>query len=181
MDMGYDYKKLYLKSAAFYEARPKAKKALSILDKLLTGALGLAYLAVWAYGIFWGDFSSFDFIRIAFIPLLSLFLVSVLRAMIARPRPYAEAGAGITPLKARKGKDEDSFPSRHLACAASIAICFFPPLPFLGIGMLVLCAGLAYVRFALGLHYPSDLLAGGAVGFVVAGLYFLLEYVFTFL
>ena len=174
-------KELYEKNAAFFEARPKAKKALPVLDKLLTGAFGLAYIALWVYAIVWTDFSVHDYIRITFIPLLSLFLVSVLRAMIARPRPYSKDGANITPLKTRKGSEEDAFPSRHLACAASIALCFFPSLPIVGVALLVFALLLAWVRFALGLHYPSDLIAGGAVGSSVAGLYYLLEYVFAFL
>ncbi|MBQ7912729.1 MAG: phosphatase PAP2 family protein [Clostridia bacterium] len=179
--MGYSYKKLYEKSAAFFEARPKAKKALSLFDKLLTGTFGLAYIGLWVYAVLWGNFSTHDFIRIAFIPLLTLFLVSVLRAMIARPRPYSTKGAGITPLTKRKGSEEDSFPSRHLACAAAIVLCFFPSLPIMGGGLLALAVILAWVRFALGLHYPSDLLAGGAVGSIVAGFYYLLEYVFALL
>ena len=179
--MGYSYKKLYEKSATYFEVRPKAKKALPVLDKCITGAFGLAYIFLWVYAILWGKFPVRGYIRIAFIPLLSLFLVSVLRAMIARPRPYSEKGAGITPLKKRKGSEEDSFPSRHLACAVSIVLCFFPSLPIVGGGLLALAVVLAWVRFALGLHYPSDLLAGGAVGSIVAGLYYLLEFVFAML
>ena len=179
--MAYSYKKLYEKSAAYFEARPKAKQALPVLDKLLTGAFGIAYIGLWLYAVFLGAFSPRDYIRIAFIPLLTLFLVSVLRTMIARPRPYSEKGAGITPLKTRKGKEEDSFPSRHLACAMAIALCFFPSLPIVGGGLTVLVLVLAWVRFALGLQYPSDLLAGGAVGSIVAGLYYLFEFVFAML
>ena len=179
--MGYSYKKLYEKNAAFFNARPNAKKALSVFDKTLTICFGLAYIALWVYEIFWGNFYARDFIRIFFVPVLSLFLVSILRAVISRPRPYSQAGAGITPLKERQGSENNSFPSRHLACAASIAICFFPAFPFISGVMLALCALLAYIRFALGFHYPSDLLAGGAVAFIVAGLYSLLEFIFSLL
>ena len=179
--MKYSYKKLYEKTAAFFNARPNAKKALSVFDRVLTISFGLAYIALWVYGAVWGKFSAHNFIRIFFVPALSLFFVSILRTVIARPRPYSQAGAGISPLKERKGSEDNSFPSRHLACAASIAICFFPALPIVGAVMLAFCVGLGYIRFALGFHYPSDLLAGGAVGFIVAGLYSLLEFVFSFL
>ena len=70
--MGYSYKKLYEKSAAYFEARPKAKKALPVLDKCITGAFGLAYIFLWVYAIFWGKFPVRGYVRIAFIPLLSL-------------------------------------------------------------------------------------------------------------
>ena len=176
--MGYSYKKFYNKTAAFFKARPTAKKALPVFDIALTVLFGIAYLTLWIYGIFWSEFGAKDFLRIAFIPLLTLFVVSILRAMISRPRPYAEDGAGITPLT-KKADEKNSFPSRHLACATAIAISFFPVLPVAGIALLLLCALLAYVRFALGLHYPSDLLAGAAVGSLIAGLYYLMEYVFA--
>ena len=177
MVMKYSYKKLYERNAAFYNARPKAKKALSVLDSGLTVLFGLAYIALWVYAVFGGKFATHDYIRITFIPLLALFVVSVLRATISRPRPYSQDGDGITPLKERNGKDDDSFPSRHLACAAAIALSFFPSLPLFGVALLVGCVGLAYIRFALGLHYPSDLVAGFSVGSIVTGLYFVLEYV----
>jgi len=43
-----------------------------------------------------------------------------------------------------------------------------------GAGLLVCSLALAYIRFALGLHYPSDLLAGSIVGAGVGALMFLL-------
>ena len=181
VNMKYNYKQLYERNAAFYNARPIAKKLLPIFSSGLTALFGVAYAGLWVYAVFGKGFSIHDYIRITFIPLLSLFLVSVLRATISRPRPYAEKGDGITPLKPRKGKDDDSFPSRHLACAMAIALCFFPSLPIVGGGLTVLVLVLAWVRFALGLHYPSDLLAGGAVGSMVAGLYYLFEFVFAML
>ena len=175
--MKYNYKQLYERNAAFYNARPIAKKLLHVFGSGLTALFGVAYAGLWVYAVFGKGFSIHDYIRITFIPLLSLFLVSVLRATISRPRPYAEKGDGITPLKPRKGKDDDSFPSRHLACAAAIAVSFFPALPVFGGILLAACLALGYIRFALGLHYPSDLLAGFAVGNIVAGVYFLLQYI----
>lgn len=179
--MKYSYQAVYNKNAAFLKRRPRAKKALPIFDWALTIVFASAYLALWVYGIFWGAFGIKDFIRISFIPLTTFFLVCILREVIARPRPYAEDGAGITPIKTKKSDKKDSFPSRHLACAVAIAVCFFPALPILGVGLLILCVLFAYVRFALGVHYPSDLLAGASVGSLIFALYHLLEYVFTLL
>ena len=179
--MSYSYKQLYQKSAAFFEARPKAKKALSVWNTLLTGLFALAYVALWVYAVGWSSFVAEDYIRITFIPLLTLFLVSILRAMIARPRPYSKKGDGITPLEERNGNEEDSFPSRHLACAMAIVLCFFPALPIVGAALAVCVLVLAWLRFALGLHYPSDLLAGGAVALIVSGFYYIMQMVFAYL
>jgi membrane-associated phospholipid phosphatase len=44
----------------------------------------------------------------------------------------------------------------------------------LGGGLLALSLLLGYVRFALGFHYPSDLLAGEGIGLLCGALIFLL-------
>lgn len=170
--MKYDYATLYNKNADFYNARPQAKKALRLVNGLLTYAFFLAYAGLWAYGIFLGDFLPNDFLKIFFVPVSALFLVSLLRLGIARPRPYAAKGAGITPLVLRSGREDDSCPSRHLTCAAVIAMTFLPYLPVVGYVLLVSTFLLAYTRFALGMHYPSDLLAGIGVGGAVGALVF---------
>lgn len=179
--MQYNYVELYNKNAAFYNANEGRKWALRIADPLLTLLIAAAYAATWVYGIFWGEFSPKNLTKLFCIPVLALFLVSVLRAVFARPRPYAQAGAQIMPLKKRKGKDDDSFPSRHLACAAAIALTVCSVLPAVGGILLVLTALLGYTRFALGLHYPSDLVGGVAVGLLITGFYAVLEVIFTFL
>ena len=179
--MKYSYKKVYNKNAAFLKKRPLFKKALPIFDWILTILFGVAYVMLWIYGIFWGGFGLKDFIPVAFIPLMTLFMVCILREVISRPRPYAEDGAGITPLKRKKSDKKDSFPSRHLACAVAITACFLPTLTAVGAGLLIFCVLFAYVRFALGVHYPSDLFAGAAVGGLMAGLYSLLELIFALL
>ena len=172
--MKYDYKQLYEKNAAFYHRQPLAKQALRIGGGILTYAFVLAYAGLWAYGAFLGNFTPNDFMRIFVAPTAALVFVSFLRLGISRPRPYSPEGAGITPLVTRKGREHDSCPSRHLTCATAIAMAFLPFLPFVGSVLLLLCFALAYTRFALGLHYPSDLLAGIAVGCTVGSLVFFL-------
>lgn len=171
--MKYDYKALYEKNAAFYHARPNAKKALKLASPALTLLFFVAYAALLVYGAFENRFAPYDFVKVFFSPLLALLLVSVLRLAIERPRPYSAHGSAVTPLKSRKGRDNDSFPSRHLACAFVISMMFLPYLPFAGIGLLLASGLLGYVRFALGLHYPSDLAAGGAIGLACGVLIFL--------
>lgn len=172
--MKYDYKALYEKNAAFFTERPKAKKALKLLNLLLTWLFFVAYALLLIYATFIDRLPTKELVAILFVPLLCLTVVSVLRLAIDRPRPYEEQGAGITPLFEKKSGLNKSFPSRHLACATVIAMTFLAHMPIVGGFLLFSALLLAYVRFACGVHYPSDLLAGIGVGVVCGALLFVL-------
>lgn len=104
------------------------------------------------------------------VPLLCLLTVSLLRNLFDRKRPYE--GAGIVPVIEKKKKGH-SFPSRHLASAFVIGTVFLPYC--LPAGIVVLSAGavLGYVRFAAGVHYPSDLAVGALLGALFGALVFI--------
>ena len=162
--MKYDfYKKLYEKNAALFHARPLLKKALPIVDKAVTSLFVVAYamLCLYAYK---NEISVTEWMQILFPPALCLLVVSVLRLAVEKPRPYAEQGANITPLIKKKRGAMRSFPSRHIACAMVIASVFLPFFPTVAWILYFFGCVLAYLRFSMGLHYPSDLLAGGIVG-----------------
>ena len=83
-----------------------------------------------------------------------------------RPRPFAAHEAG-THLLAPPSPDP-SFPSDHAAAAFAIA---FAVLAFSrrgGIAFLAVASFIAISRVALGLHYPSDVVAGMIVGWAAA-------------
>ena len=90
-----------------------------------------------------------------------------LKAKISRPRPFQANGAitcNARPL------DQFSFPSGHTLHAVAfttIAIAYYPRLAFLLIPFTFL---VALSRMVLGLHYPSDVLAGAAIGAASAGI-----------
>ena len=161
--MNFDYNAFYEKHARFYRARPKALRALIALNF----ALPFLYLASYAGLLLHACLSNFDnkeFIGVLFVPAFCLLCVIALRLMVDRPRPYSERGANISPLFCKKSKDKESFPSRHLASAVVISLTILPYLAWAGICLLALSALLGYIRFALGLHYPSDLLGGAVLG-----------------
>ncbi len=161
--MKYSYSALYEKNAAYFRARPNLKKGLYVLNLALTLGFFLAYGAFVLCAIAL-EYPAEDLMRILFAPALCLFLVSLLRLAIYRPRPYSEAGANIEPLYKKKGDDNHSFPSRHAACAFVIAITLLPYSIGAGICSIAFGLLLAYVRFALGWHYPTDLLGGAILG-----------------
>ena len=169
-----NYVTLYNKNAEFYNARPRIKRLLIIGNILLTLLFFACYGGLWAYTLLLAPLDTKELVKILFVPLLTLLTVTVLRMAIDRPRPYSEAGAGITPLIAKKKTDSQSFPSRHLACATVIAMTFLPFYPMMGYGLLSVSVLLGYIRFALGLHYPSDLVAGWSLGTCIGYLIFIL-------
>lgn len=64
--------------------------------------------------------------------------------------------------------DEFSFPSGHTLHATSFALVALHHLPALGLGLLAFAVLTALVRVMLGLHYPSDVLAGAVLGAALA-------------
>ena len=97
--------------------------------------------------------------------LAGTFLYRLLKKGTLRPRPYevhAHIAAGAVPL------DRFSFPSGHTLHAVAfslVAAAYYPELvPLLASMTLAVAAS----RIVLGLHYPSDVLAGGAIGAAVA-------------
>ena len=172
--MKYDfYKKCYEKNAAFIESRPALKKVLPFLDKGLTAFFFASYGALCLYALI-KNMSGVELMKIFFPPLLCLLVVTVLRITIDKPRPYTENGANITPFMKKKDSDNSSFPSRHLACAMVIATVFLPHLSVVAGVLYFFAIILAYVRFSAGLHYISDLAAGGLIGLLTGLLLFIL-------
>jgi len=89
-----------------------------------------------------------------------------LKSKTSRPRPFAvetAVRAGADPL------DPFSFPSGHTLHAVAfsvVAVTFYPMLAWLLVPFTLLVAA---SRVVLGLHYPSDVVAGAALGALVAG------------
>ena len=172
--MKYNYLTLYQKNVQFYDAHPRAKRALIIGNTFLTAFFLFSYALLWVLALFLDKLEPQKLLIISFVPAVCLLFVCVLRWAIDKPRPYAVSGAGITPFIQKKKQDDKSFPSRHTACAFVIATTFTAFYPVAGGFLIAFAFLLAYVRFATGLHYPSDLLAGTLIGTVIGALAFFL-------
>lgn len=92
-------------------------------------------------------------------------LYRLLKQRLVRERPFitfADIRCGTAPL------DRYSFPSGHTLHALLFPTLFLAYLPVLGLAMLPFALLVAASRVVLGLHYPTDVLAGGAIGFALA-------------
>lgn len=83
-----------------------------------------------------------------------------------RERPYAEHPGSLVLFTARS--HDPSFPSDHAtaAFAIAVAVLFFDRR--IGVAFLGAAAAIALSRVLLGLHYPSDVIAGALTGTAAA-------------
>lgn len=102
---------------------------------------------------------------LAFKALLSLavshIIVHIIKKVYCRERPYvtlSAANLGAHPLK------DYSFPSGHTTAVFSISIVFALHSLLLAIILVPLAMLIGFSRMYLGLHYPTDCMAGALLG-----------------
>lgn len=106
-------------------------------------------------------------IHLAITGIVALSLYKWLKRWTRRPRPFASdvrIRAWTAPL------DEFSFPSGHTLHAVTFTLVALAHYPVLAWLLVPFAASVAASRVVLGLHYPSDVLAATAIGFVLAAL-----------
>jgi undecaprenyl-diphosphatase len=89
----------------------------------------------------------------------------VLKPLVQRPRPWTsiEAFQAVGDQPASY-----SFPSGHAATAVAGAYMLASTWPAAMVGLWALALGVSCSRIYLGMHYPSDVLAGLLIGWAVA-------------
>ncbi|MEE3419977.1 MAG: phosphatase PAP2 family protein [Lachnospiraceae bacterium] len=108
---------------------------------------------------------------IGFIALKSLIISSLLTNLVLKPifrrdRPF-EAFPVLEPL-VRRPKDR-SFPSGHTSASFAVAIVLLALLPLpIGLAFVAIATLIGLSRIYLGVHFPSDVAVGAAVGTIVA-------------
>jgi undecaprenyl-diphosphatase len=97
---------------------------------------------------------------------LALLVAHFVSVAADRPRPFVAHATSIHPFLAHAA--DPSFPSDHATAAFAIAVAVALRLRGPGIALACAAAALAVGRVFLGLHYPSDVLAGALLGTVAA-------------
>ena len=116
-------------------------------------------------------------LRTVFYKMLAVLIVAAtisftLKNLITRERPFVT----YPDIEKLSQAGSSSFPSGHTIEAFAIAVAFsiaFPRLKFI-IPLFIWASIVAYSRMALGVHYPSDVIAGmiigGLIGWIVPAL-----------
>jgi undecaprenyl-diphosphatase len=108
--------------------------------------------------------TSFDMVRIG---VVNLALYKIIKQLTSRPRPCA-VSTSITAITAPL--DQYSFPSGHTMHAVAFSIVATGHHPELALVLVPFSSLIALSRMVLGLHYPTDVIAGGMIGGYVASI-----------
>lgn len=100
-------------------------------------------------------------LQCAIAGVTGLALYRGLKNVLVRERPYMTHAAIVC---AGKPLDRFSFPSGHTLHAVSFTVIVCSSLPALAVVLVPAAVLIALSRVVLGLHYPSDVLAGGLLG-----------------
>lgn len=103
---------------------------------------------------------------LADVAVASVLANQVGKRLLPRVRPLLDSvPAG---RRARRTPGSHSFPSGHAASAAAFAVGAALEVPALAVPLGVTAAAVGFSRVYTGVHYPADVLAGAALGTVVA-------------
>lgn len=121
-------------------------------------------------------------IRMAVTAILAAILArfavkSLILMFYSNPRPYA---LGAIKLVATPGEDFQSFPSGHALFFFSAATAIYCYDKKLGLAFFAAAAIVGVARIFVGVHWPSDILAGAVLGTITGWLtYKILKFVFS--
>ncbi len=158
-----NYSDFYDSITSDLQRHPRAKTIICHLNSLLVLLMYAAYSALLLMLLVHRDARLLYCIA---IPAISFVLLSIIRKLINRPRPYETWT--ITPMIPKDTRG-NSMPSRHIFSSAVIATTWLWIYPPTGIILLFISVIAAAIRVIGGVHYPSDVIVGYLVG-VLSGL-----------
>jgi undecaprenyl-diphosphatase len=126
----------------------------------LTYSLPIILLVLW----FWNSSTKKVALRGLFSAILAWPIFSVIIGkLVDRPRPFSISGVQELVFH----RPDYSFPSEHAAALFAVALSFyFSGYKKLGHVMLAIAILVSFFRIASGLHYPTDVLGGIAIGVI---------------
>ena len=151
----------YLALHNYVLSHPLLTRAVRLSTKLLTGIVYLTYPAMLVFLLFTAPP---QLVRGILVPLAGFVICALVRAKINAPRPYEALDIPAITKKDTQGK---SFPSRHSACAAVIAVTALALVPPLGVILLIVSLLIVITRILSGVHFIRDVICGWLLSAVI--------------
>jgi undecaprenyl-diphosphatase len=145
-------------------SRSAATRKLFVVVSVL-GNGGAWYTLMLILPFAYGESGLMTSMKMATVGIVNLLLYKLIKSLTARARPCAVDGkivVGTAPL------DQYSFPSGHTMHAVAFSTIVASQHPELGWILLPFSVVVAMSRVVLGLHYPTDVIAGALIGAYVA-------------
>ena len=152
---------LYHTLRSYIMAHPRLERIIPPAVTLLPGIVYTAYPLFLLY-LFLAQ--RYRLVPCILFPAGGFLLATVVRALLNFPRPYEVMEIPPLTQKDTKGK---SFPSRHAACAAVIAVTVWSVLPWAGVALGVVAVLISLSRVLSGVHFIRDVVTGLALGAVI--------------
>lgn len=145
--------------ASHWARRRSVHRFFGVVSRLGNGGFWYGLMAVLA--AFGGVRGIIAALQMLGTGLIAWLLYRTLKLHTRRPRPF-RTHADVTARAA--ALDEYSFPSGHTLHAVSFTIVAVAWFPVLALPLIVFSVLVAISRVVLGLHYPTDVLAGVLIG-----------------
>ncbi len=142
---------------------PWAERAATILSK--AGENAYLWFGIGIIGVIFDPDRRVQWLVAALVGPLSILVNFILKLIFRRPRPVLE---GLPPLGG--APSSLSFPSAHATASFASASVMARIAPELGIPLFAIATLMAASRPYLGLHYPTDVLAGAGLGLIIGSL-----------
>jgi len=146
-------------------AQPQVREFFRAISRLGDG--GLWYVLMLVLPLLYGETGRHVALQMVVTGLVGVMVYKGLKRTLVRERPFisdARIELGMAPL------DRYSFPSGHTLHAVSFTILASARFPELVLLLVPFAALVAASRVILGLHYPTDVLAGALLGTLLSTL-----------
>lgn len=143
--------------------RPATSRLFGVVSRLGDGLFW--YLIMLALPLLHGREAWYASLHMMAVGVVSLPIYKVLKSTTVRHRPFrhnTDIHQNVPPL------DQFSFPSGHTMHALGFSIALLAHYPAWALVVVPFTVLVAMSRLVLGLHYPSDVLAGALIGAALA-------------